>query len=371
MSLIELVQDERPYRTVFRGHAPARPAAIACQSEEAAAARRWAGDNLGRAALIVPLDRPAADGADEIGLAALANEPQLLAYVFGRNPRRKAVLLAQAGVREAIFCADPQFPNHKHDPDLLKTRRRVLQKVFDALADDESRRTFASLVKHRITGDHGYMRIARYAQYEHPVVRAERGEWVCDCGALTGKTSFRFARQVGAEGRVYAFEPDPTNHAKMKAKLPTRPKQDAPITLLNLGVSDAPGELKFRSNQAGASKVATDGDVTVRVQTLDGFAEAFAPSGPGLLSFDIEGFEFQALTGGERMITRLRPKLQVSIYHRAADLWRLPLWAMERLPGYRFYIGHHDAHHSETDLYAIPEERLAPAAGDAGDARAA
>ncbi len=355
MSLIEYLQDVTPYRTIFNGTRHGRDHAVACYSDELAAARAWSAKNIGKPPLLVVLDAPARQ-PDTIIPGALLRRPELMLFVFGKTVRRKAAQLAQRGIREFTFCEDPRFPNHKYDAQLFKNRRRMLEQVFDRMADEESRRTFASLVKHRVTGNHGYMRIAEYAQYRHPQVQARAGDWVCDCGALTGATSFRFARQVGAQGHVFAFEPDPVNHATMQAKLRSRPAGDAPITLLNVGVSDAPGELRFMSAKAGSSKVSERGDTVVRVETLDSFAQHYAPKGQGLLSFDIEGFERQALTGGEAMIKALRPKLQVSIYHKATDLYRLPLWAMDRLPRYRFYMGHHDAHHSETDLYAIPEE---------------
>ena len=46
-------------------------------------------------------------------------------------------------------------------------------------------------------------------------------------------------------------------------------------------------------------------------------------------------------------------KLQICLYHRAPDLWEIPALIKSLHPGYRFYLGHHAAHHwSDLVLYA-------------------
>ena len=97
----------------------------------------------------------------------------------------------------------------------------------------------------------------------------------------------------------------------------------------------------------------------MRATSIDELARDFALGPATLFSFDIEGQELPALRGGLETIRRLRPKLQVSIYHLMSDLYEIPLLLAGSLENYRYFLGHHDAYHTETDLYAVPEEMLA------------
>src|SRR5262249_31009240 len=143
--------------------------------------------------------------------------------VFGPRERPLAVRLAEEGCRCFSFALDPVYKHVKYDRDYFRHNREPLEAVFGMLEDEESRLTLASVVKQRITSDHGHLRIARYREYEHPHAMAQAGEWVADCGASDGNTSFRFARRAGPSGKVYAFEPDPANAQTIRQAIPRQP----------------------------------------------------------------------------------------------------------------------------------------------------
>lgn len=48
---------------------------------------------------------------------------------------------------------------------------------------------------------------------------------------------------------------------------------------------------------------------------------------------DIEGAEYEALLGARDIIFKYRPGLAISLYHRPADLWRIPLLINEIIGG--------------------------------------
>ncbi|MNV41321.1 2-O-methyltransferase NoeI [compost metagenome] len=211
------------------------------------------------------------------------------------------------------------------------------------------------MIKHKITGDHGYLRISNYREYFHPLVSAEEGDWVIDGGASNGKTSFRFSSRVGSKGKVFAFEPDPTNAQKIEAGIQLQPERSN-VVLMQSALSDRSGTLNFTATADGSSRLEDGGGVSVSAKRID---DLDLPK-CDLISLDIEGAEASALNGAAATIRKLRPKLQISIYHRREDLFSLPLLVRTLTENYAFFIGHHDAYHSETDLYAIPRERLTP-----------
>jgi len=50
-------------------------------------------------------------------------------------------------------------------------------------------------------------------------VEPKLGDIVFDIGAYVGDTALWFSKAVGPQGKVYAFEPEPSNFEKLKANL--------------------------------------------------------------------------------------------------------------------------------------------------------
>lgn len=133
------------------------------------------------------------------------------------------------------------------------------------------------------------------------------GDVVWDVGANVGFYTKQFAEIVGAEGRVFAFEPSPeaaTKVAGIAAALPA-------IQLVQSALSNQPGKAYFDissggdsvtnhlTEQAGASE---SGRVEVAVTTGDTFS---AENGvPSIIKIDVEGFELEVLQGMESLLTK-------------------------------------------------------------------
>jgi FkbM family methyltransferase len=299
--------------------------------------------------------------------ADLRNRPDLLVYLYGRHERRKGIALALAGVRHLCFAADPPYREGRYRPSYLSDHAEPLEEVFALLADEESRRTFASIVRHRITGEHGYLRMASYPEYHHPLAHARPGDHVVDGGAFDGQTSLDFAR-AAAGGRVYAFEPDVENQCRIRETLDRVRRGDAVaqaaanrVDLVAAALFDTTCTLQFSSGRGGSSAItpADNADVTrIAAVDLDSFLAERGETRCDLISLDVEGAEREALDGAARTIARERPVLQVSIYHKLADLFELPLHIHRAHRDYVFFVGHHNTYSTETDLYAVPRERL-------------
>ena len=72
------------------------------------------------------------------------------------------------------------------------------------------------------------------------------------------------------------------------------------------------------------------------------------------ITADIEGSEMAMLEGARRTIERHRPKLAVCVYHKAADLWEIPLWLKAANPAYRIFLRHYGETAVDTVVYALP-----------------
>lgn len=238
----------------------------------------------------------------------------------------------------------------RSDPAYLDKHRTQLEEVFSRLEDDESRLAFASCVRARVSQDAGYYRTALYREYFHPIAQAQRGDTVIDVGAYTGASAIAFQRAVGNAGTVVAMEPSPKNYRTLRL---TRALGVRPICA---GASDARASSRL-VEAGGSSKLGAEGS-EVSLLPIDALVAELGLRRVDLLKYDVEGHEMPALLGSVETLRRFRPVLQLSIYHRARDLFELPLWAMNHLDDYAFYLGHHNCYHTETDLYAVPRERV-------------
>ena len=134
---------------------------------------------------------------------------------------------------------------------------------------------------------------------------------VFDVGANKGGTYSMF-RSLFPQAPIYAFEPDPRVHAKLK----DRSKGDPLAHVQQLAVSDRNEELEFHvttASEMNSLLVPTQGTdpagavlekIKVRSVTLDDFAAQNGIARIDLLKMDIQGAEIRALDGASGLLGR-------------------------------------------------------------------
>jgi FkbM family methyltransferase len=121
------------------------------------------------------------------------------------------------------------------------------------------------------------------------------------------------ARLVGPTGRVVAFEPSPRNLGFLHHHLALN--HSANVQVLNVAVSDSEGETRFLVNgDPRLSKITNVGDIIVRMTTLDHLISKLPL--PDLIEMDIEGAEYSALLGAERVLRKSNPVIFLSTHER-------------------------------------------------------
>lgn len=137
------------------------------------------------------------------------------------------------------------------------------------------------------------------------------GMGVVDVGAHIGYFTLLAARQVGPEGRVYAFEPAPANYEILRQNIALNEYRN--ITATAKAVCDAPGTTRFfmQRDTVGHSLYPTTigrGKTAIDVETtsLDDFFAKVGWPEVHLIKMDIEGAEAAALAGMERLAGRSR-----------------------------------------------------------------
>jgi FkbM family methyltransferase len=181
------------------------------------------------------------------------------------------------------------------------------------------------------------------------------GDVFVDIGANVGLYSSILSRFANAfpQSRFVAIEPNPQTAERLRESV-----RNAPVTILNVAVSDKESQLAFqRGITSGVFKVVEPGQpgaTLVPCQKLDSLP---IPDGDLVLKIDVEEHELQALLGAEELLKSGRVKV-VYLDGYSSDL--IP--PLLRRHAFKFFDGRTLAR-SETEvppysLLAIHETRL-------------
>jgi FkbM family methyltransferase len=181
------------------------------------------------------------------------------------------------------------------------------------------------------------------------------GDVFIDIGANVGLYSSILSRFANAfpTSKFVAIEPNPQTASRLRESV-----RNAPVTILNVGISDKESELAFqRGITSGVFKVVEPGAAgatMVRCQKLDSLA---IPEGDLVLKIDVEDHELQVLTGAEELLKSGRVKV---VYLDGYSSALIP--PLLRRHGFKFFDGRtlarFDVEAPPYSLLAIHETRL-------------
>lgn len=236
------------------------------------------------------------------------------------------------------------------DQDKYRNNLDSIRTVF-SLLDAQSAEILYSMLCFRILLDPKILRFSNYPQYFHPKILPFMQETIIDGGAFTGDTAIMFSKNAYISADVYAFEPDYENYNKMFTNIHIRGLHNF-IHPFPWGLWSERTTLSFFAG-AQSSMITEDGLDRITTVDIDSFCQRHHIS-PTVIKLDVEGAELHALRGAEQVIRQGKPKLLISLYHVAEDLWQLPLLIKSYRDDYTFHIGHHspDLTIYETVLYA-------------------
>lgn len=141
------------------------------------------------------------------------------------------------------------------------------------------------------------------------------GEFVVDIGAHSGRHTKQMANTLGADGRVWAFEPNPAALRKLEEHV-DREIQQGIVRIFPFAISKVNGTSSFvianqRPEESGLRQRIYNGPTTVtqievEVKTLDSLL-LDTNLAPSFLKIDIEGAEYDALCGAKQILEKFNP----------------------------------------------------------------
>ncbi len=238
--------------------------------------------------------------------------------------------------------------------ELMQNSRDDIEKAYGMFADKESRQVFLSIIKYRLTLDSAELANAPFKQYYSPHVSPVRGDVIIDGGAWVGDTAIGFARYLACQCKIFSFEPEKNNYDLLRENIAASGVEGA-VEPVMAGLWSNGCYMRFNSDikygEGTQYHVDSEGSEKIEVVALDSFARERGIC-PTLIKMDIEGAEVKAIEGARETVAEHSPRLQIAVYHRTTDLWRIPLLIKGINPRYKFHLSHHSNNFSDTVLYA-------------------
>jgi len=177
-------------------------------------------------------------------------------------------------------------------------------------------------MKYRIFPGYGWAYI--YGGWEPDVAEAFKAHvrpaaTVYDIGANYGMHTLLLSRLVGANGLVYAFEPNPLIARSLREQLDLNKLVN--VKTVEQALSNETGEAWFQVDESSATGHLSQerGSFRVEVTTLDDFVFRDGHKPPDLLKVDIEGAESRMLKGGMIVLERFRPVMIIELHNPTED----------------------------------------------------
>lgn len=231
-----------------------------------------------------------------------------------------------------------------------------IQETYHLLQDKLSKQIFFRSVSYKLTGDIRHLRAAfSTEEQDFAPLSCLQIQTAIDGGAYNGDTVRTLLAHHPEVTRIFALEPDPRTYRKLTSFI-----EDAALSShvipINAALWEKEGEASFAaSGNRNSSLVSSSYEHKTEptaLTTVDAIAKDIHID---YIKYDLEGAEYEALVGSIDTIRRDRPALAISLYHRSADLFRLPLFVHHLGLDYRFYLRRPPCLPAwELTLYAVP-----------------
>ena len=184
--------------------------------------------------------------------------------------------------------------------------------------------------------------------FDMDILDTDRMGVYIDGGAFTGDTIEMFFQYFNNK-KIIGYEITEKVFRSLQKNVL---KYGSDVEVKNVGLGCAYGTkyVKEEWNIVG-NHLSDKGNYKIKIVPLD----ADIDEKVAVIKLDIEGTEYDALVGAEKIIKRDKPQLIVCLYHNLEDMFKLPLLIHEFRSDYRFFLRYYGDGIRPLDyvLYAI------------------
>jgi FkbM family methyltransferase len=233
--------------------------------------------------------------------------------------------------------------------EMAKEARHMLHPILDDLSND----TLEMILNYRCSGitNEKFIQQLESQYFETGIQDFWSGDVsLLDGGAFDGDTIISADKLNVKLRKVYAFEPDPINHLKLKANTH---QYSFEIRTFQAGLSDENRMAYFNfTSNTGSTLVESPSLANTQLLRFDSLAPENEVTH---IKLDVEGSEAKALNGMKDAITKFNPKMAISIYHRPEDIFEIPKLVISLGRYSKFSLRNYAYQSFETIFYAAAD----------------
>ncbi len=239
--------------------------------------------------------------------------------------------------RHTLYIPEvPLYGCELFDREYLKKHIDEIEECEKLFTDETSRVVFRDMIKFRYTAEPEYLsNVQRPVDMYSSLIDCDTVSKVLDCGAYKGDSACDIINALSPD-EIICFEPDPKTFVKLSAYAESESR--CCVRPMNYAAGGENRSIEFSSSGSrgsgleGKNKRAKTADISIR--TIDSL-ETYDFD---LIKLDVEGDEDAVLCGAINTLANGRPALSISVYHRTADLFKIPLKIAKLYPDYNFHM---------------------------------
>ena len=240
--------------------------------------------------------------------------------------------------KHTVLCADvPVYGENIFDSRFYEKNIRDIENTYSMLSDDISKHTFENIISFKLSGRLEYLTECFCEKDEafRNILRLGKNESYLDLGAYRGDTISEFLDYTdGSYSDITALEPDRKTYKKLCEYAGGMEN----TKLFNMGIWSEDCDMHFNNSLGRGSSIRSDGEQTLAVTKID---TLYKKRRLTYLKADVEGAEEQMIKGGIDTLRRDKPKLNIALYHRSEDIFKLPLMIKKIQPEYNIFMRQH------------------------------
>lgn len=272
---------------------------------------------------------------------------------FGIKDEKSMQRMREIGTEQLLLFPDvPLFGGELANSSYFDKNRQRIEKIYDKIEDEESRRLFGMYLKYRRTGDlsmlDGVMtdEIGLFKKAE-----PKTGEVYIDGGAYDGDSIKSYISASGGNSakKIYAIEPDKNSFRKLTSYINSSGYEN--IFPINAALADKSGYISFSEEASRNSHITEESESENKVRAIS-IDEELKDEKIGFIKLDLEGGEMNALKGMSECIKRDKPTLMLAAYHKTDDIFSLAEYALSLVSEYKLQYAKLNCYPG-WDLFAI------------------
>ncbi len=243
----------------------------------------------------------------------------------------------------------PVYGNTLFNYEYYKENYNSIQYARSLMSDSKSLEVFDNFINYMLYGKLDYIRESQTNKSEAltEILKLNNNECYADLGAYKGDTIDELIDTCNGYNSIYAFEPDKKTYYKLVEHTKHLPK----ILTYNKGIWSDNTQLPFDFNSGRNSTLSDTSNSVVDVVSLDNVLKNKKIT---YIKMDIEGAEYEGIIGAKNILATQKPKLNIALYHRSEDIFKLPLLINKINKNYKMYLRHHPyIPFWDTNLYCV------------------